>query len=368
MAAIALRAVTKRYGDTVVVPAIDLDIRDQEFVVFVGPSGCGKSTLLRVIAGLEPVDAGDLYIGETRVNDIAPAQRDIAMVFQDYALYPHMSVYQNMAFGLEMRGMPKRDIARRVKHAAELLRITPFLQRKPRALSGGQRQRVAMGRAMVRDPKVFLFDEPLSNLDAKLRAEVRTEIKALAQQLKTTMIFVTHDQVEAMTMADRMVVLQAGRVQQFDTPDMVYRHPANQFVAGFIGSPTMNFFTVTVTADGLRLAGGEPLRLPAERLARLHAGQQRQAVLGIRAEQWLVNGAGNANHNATDATDGNLRVRVSVVEPLGSDTLAYFDYDGQRHVARLPPECAVAVGDMLTLSIRHDRLHLFDADNGEVLR
>jgi len=362
MAAISLRAVTKRYGDTVVVPAIDLAIRDQEFVVFVGPSGCGKSTLLRLIAGLEPVDAGDLYIGETRVNDMAPAERDIAMVFQDYALYPHMSVYQNMAFGLEMRGMPKRDIAARVAHAAELLRITPFLQRKPRALSGGQRQRVAMGRAMVRDPKVFLFDEPLSNLDAKLRAEVRTEIKALAQELHTTMIFVTHDQVEAMTMADRMVVLKAGVVQQFDTPDGVYRHPANQFVAGFIGSPTMNFFNITVGTNDVRLAGGERLALPPETLARLHASSHRTATLGIRAEQWLVNVA-----NANEA-DGALRVRVSVVEPLGSDTLAYFDYDSQRHVVRLPPTYAVAVGDTLALGIAHDQLHLFDATNGDVLR
>jgi len=356
MAAIHLKGLTKRYGDVTVVPSIDLEIRDQEFVVFVGPSGCGKSTLLRVIAGLEPIDGGDLFIGDTRVNDIAPARRDIAMVFQDYALYPHMSVYQNMAFGLEMRGTPRDEIDRRVQRAAGMLRIEPFLQRKPKALSGGQRQRVAMGRAMVRNPKVFLFDEPLSNLDAKLRGEVRTEIKALSQQLRTTMVFVTHDQVEAMTMADRIVVLKAGVVQQFDTPDEVYRRPANQFVAGFIGSPTMNFFDVDVQAQGLRLSDGTPLALPADRLARLQAGGRAKAVLGIRPEHLAVR------------ADGPLRTQVSVVEPLGSDTLVYFDFDGRRHVARVPPELAVAPRDVLAFGFDVDKVHLFDAGSGDVLR
>ena len=356
MAAIELRGLTKRYGDVTVVPSIDLQIRDQEFVVFVGPSGCGKSTLLRVIAGLEPIDGGDLYIGERRVNDVGPADRDIAMVFQDYALYPHMSVYQNMAFGLEMRQTPRDEIDRRVRRAASLLRIEPFLDRKPKALSGGQRQRVAMGRAMVRNPKVFLFDEPLSNLDAKLRGEVRTEIKALAQQLKTTMVFVTHDQVEAMTMADRIVVLKGGVVQQFGTPDEVYRHPANQFVASFIGSPTMNFFPVTPTPDGLRLADGAQLPLATERLARLRAAAPDRAVLGIRPEHLLVR------------PDGPIQATVDVVEPLGSDTLVYFDDHGTRQVARVSPELAVRPGDRLQLGVDLDKLHLFNADDGQVVR
>jgi len=356
MAGISLKGLVKRYGDVTVVPSIDLEIRDQEFVVFVGPSGCGKSTLLRVIAGLEPIDGGELYIGDTRVNDVAPARRDIAMVFQDYALYPHMSVYQNMAFGLEMRGTPKDEIDRRVQRAAGLLRIEPFLERKPKALSGGQRQRVAMGRAMVRNPKVFLFDEPLSNLDAKLRGEVRTEIKALSQQLKTTMVFVTHDQVEAMTMADRIVVLKAGVVQQFGTPDEVYRHPANQFVAGFIGSPTMNFFNVGLEAGGLRLTDGTLLALPAERLRPLGTAGRDQAVLGIRPEHLIAQ------------PDGPIRTTVSVVEPLGSDTLVYFDFDGRRHVARVPPELAVTAGAPIGLGFDAAKVHLFDAASGDVLR
>ncbi len=231
------------------VPDLSLEIADHEFVVFVGPSGCGKSTLLRIIAGLEPITSGDLFIGDRRVNGVPAAQRDIAMVFQDYALYPHMRVYDNMAFALELRGMPKAEIDARVRQAAALLHIEAYLDRKPKELSGGQRQRVAMGRAIVRNPQVFLFDEPLSNLDAKLRAQVRAEIKSLSQQLRTTMVFVTHDQIEAMTMADRIVVLQSGIVQQYDTPEVVYERPANQFVAGFIGSPTMNFFPVELRGD-----------------------------------------------------------------------------------------------------------------------
>ena len=244
MASISIRNLTKRYGNFTVIPDLNLEIADHEFVVFVGPSGCGKSTLLRIIAGLEPISSGDLYIGDRRVNGVQAAQRDIAMVFQDYALYPHMRVYDNMSFALELRGTPKAEIDARVRRAAALLHIEPYLDRKPKELSGGQRQRVAMGRAIVRNPKAFLFDEPLSNLDAKLRGQVRAEIKALSQELKTTMVFVTHDQIEAMTMADRIVVLQSGTIQQYDTPETVYERPANQFVAGFIGSPAMNFFPV----------------------------------------------------------------------------------------------------------------------------
>ncbi len=356
MAAIQLKALTKNYGAVTVIPGIDLEIHDREFVVFVGPSGCGKSTLLRIIAGLEPIDGGELYIGDRLVNDVPPAQRDIAMVFQDYALYPHMSVYDNMAFGLEMRDTPKDEIARRVKRAAEQLHITDYLDRKPKALSGGQRQRVAMGRAMVRNPQVFLFDEPLSNLDAKLRGEVRTEIKALAQTLQTTMLFVTHDQVEAMTMADRIVILKAGVIQQVGTPQQVYNTPSNAFVAGFIGSPTMNFFAVQRTDGGLRLADGTVLPLPAARAATL---ADRQAVqLGVRPEHLRLQAAG----------PGAVPVKVGVVEPLGSDTLVYFDFDGRRLVARVAPEETPVAGDTVHLGVALDRAHLFDTTSGLALR
>jgi multiple sugar transport system ATP-binding protein len=359
MAGIRMQGLVKRFGAVTVIPSLDLEIRDQEFVVFVGPSGCGKSTLLRIIAGLEPVDGGDVHIGDTRVNDIAPAQRDIAMVFQDYALYPHMSVYENMAFGLEMRGTPKAEIDRRVQRAATMLRIEPYLQRKPRALSGGQRQRVAMGRAMVRDPKVFLFDEPLSNLDAKLRGEVRTEIKALSQQLKTTMVFVTHDQVEAMTMADRIVILKAGVVQQVGTPEQVYQRPANRFVAGFIGSPTMNFFPVAVADDVARLADGTAVALPGPALAAVRRAAVRDAVLGVRPEHFQVLAAG----------ERGLQVQISVVEPLGSDTLLYFEFGGERHVARVAPELHVKPDDRVTFGVAPGKAHLFEpGEDGAALR
>ena len=358
MASIRLQNLVKRYGDVTVVPSIDLEIRDQEFVVFVGPSGCGKSTLLRVIAGLEPIDAGDLYIGDRRVNDVTPSQRDIAMVFQDYALYPHMTVYDNMAFGLEMRATARDEIDRRVQRAASMLRIEPFLKRKPKELSGGQRQRVAMGRAMVRNPKVFLFDEPLSNLDAKLRGEVRTEIKALSQQLKTTMVFVTHDQIEAMTMADRIVVLKAGVVQQFGTPEEVYKTPANQFVAGFIGSPTMNFFDVTASGDAVTLDDGTRLALDPMHVEALKRAPGAAVVLGVRPEHMQVQAAGQPG----------LTVTVSVVEPLGSDTLLYFDRDGVRRVARVSPETQARPGDAVTLGFAMHKSHLFDAADGRALR
>src|ERR1700756_3535729 len=241
MAQVALRNIVKTFDRTPAVQGINLDIADREFIVLVGPSGCGKSTTLRMIAGLEEATSGEIYIGDQLVNDVPPKDRDIAMVFQNYALYPHMTIFENMSFGLRLKKFPKAEIKERVQGAARILDITELLDRRPKQLSGGQRQRVAMGRALVRNPKVFLFDEPLSNLDAKLRGEVRTEIKALSQQLKTTMVFVTHDQIEAMTMADRIVVMQSGTVQQYATPETVYERPANQFVAGFIGSPVMNF-------------------------------------------------------------------------------------------------------------------------------
>ncbi len=356
MASVTLRGLSKTYGAVTVIPGIDLEIHDREFVVFVGPSGCGKSTLLRIIAGLEPIDGGDLFIGEQRVNDVAPAQRDIAMVFQDYALYPHMTVFDNMAFGLEMRDMPRAEIRQRVERAARQLHIEGYLDRKPKALSGGQRQRVAMGRAMVRHPKVFLFDEPLSNLDAKLRGEVRTEIKALAQQLQTTMVFVTHDQVEAMTMADRIVILEAGRIQQVGTPQDVYKQPANRFVAGFIGSPTMNFFAAERVPAGLKLVDGTLLPVPAGRFTALPAAGP--VHLGLRPEHLSLSAPG----------PGTLSVPVSVVEPLGSDTLAYFEFDGVRHVARLEPDQTPQPGSTVHLAFAMDRAHAFDATTGASLR
>ncbi len=347
MAAVSIRGLVKRFGGTEVIPPLDLEIADHEFMVFVGPSGCGKSTLLRIIAGLEAPSGGTLLIGGRRVNDLPPAQRDVAMVFQDYALYPHMTVRQNMAFGLEMRRVPRTEIEARVMRAAQMLHLEPLLARRPRALSGGQRQRVAMGRAIVRDPQVFLFDEPLSNLDAKLRSLVRAEIKALSQELRTTMVFVTHDQVEAMTMADRLMVLRAGVIQQVGTPEQVYGTPANQFVAGFIGSPSMNFFPVEV-ADGLAvLADGSRLPLP-------FVPAQGRAVLGLRPEAMLP------------AAEG-LRVQVSLVEPLGSDTLVHFRLGAEGYVARVPPEARPAVGDTLTLAADPARMHLFDPGTGAVL-
>jgi multiple sugar transport system ATP-binding protein len=357
MASISIRNLVKRYGDTTVIRDLNLEIADHEFVVFVGPSGCGKSTLLRIIAGLEPITSGEVFIGEDRVNGVPAARRDIAMVFQDYALYPHMRVYDNMSFALELRGLRKAEIDARVKRAAALLHIEPYLDRKPRELSGGQRQRVAMGRAIVRNPKAFLFDEPLSNLDAKLRGEVRAEIKALSQQLKTTMVFVTHDQVEAMTMADRIVVLQGGAVQQYDTPEVVYERPSNQFVAGFIGSPTMNFFPVELRGEAVAMAhDGTVVALNGESQVRLKKAGGR-AVLGIRPEHFAV---------ASDASQG-MPVAIKLVEPLGADTLVHFDLAGRTAIARVDPALRPKVGDQLALRPQPGKTHLFDPDDGRVL-
>jgi multiple sugar transport system ATP-binding protein len=313
--------------------------------------------LLRIIAGLEPITAGELYIGDKRVNGVAAAQRDIAMVFQDYALYPHMRVYDNMSFALELRGTPKAEIDARVKRAAALLHIEPYLDRKPKELSGGQRQRVAMGRAIVRNPKAFLFDEPLSNLDAKLRGQVRAEIKTLSQELKTTMVFVTHDQIEAMTMADRIVVLQSGTVQQYDSPETVYERPANQFVAGFIGSPAMNFFSVSWQEDRAVLAQ-DGVAVPLDGEAGLRLRRAGNATLGIRPEHFAV---------ATDPADG-IAIEIKLVEPLGSDTLIHFDLAGGSAIARVDPSLRPRIGDRLALRPQPGKAHLFDCSNGQVLR
>jgi len=353
MASISFDRVVKRFGDVTVVPELSLEIPDGEFIVFVGPSGCGKTTLLRMIAGLERIDAGTVRIGDEIVNEVPPARRNIAMVFQDYALYPHMSVRQNLSFGLENQKLPSAEIDRRVAQVAAMLQIEPYLDRRPKALSGGQRQRVAMGRAMVRQPRAFLFDEPLSNLDAKLRVDVRGEIKKLFHELRTTTVFVTHDQVEAMTMADRIVVLQKGVIQQVGTPAEVYNRPANLFVAGFIGTPTMNF--IPLKRSGAQWRWGERLlELPQ------HADASTTgtgAVLGLRPEHWAV----------TPDAEQAFPMKVEITEPLGSDTFVFGEIEGQRIVARVGADVPVVPGDLLPLRADLERAHLFDTATGETL-
>jgi multiple sugar transport system ATP-binding protein len=367
MADVQLRNVVKAYGDHRVIHGIDLAIRSGEFVVFVGPSGCGKSTLLRMIAGLEEISGGEIAIGGAVVNQLPPRARDIAMVFQDYALYPHKTVFENMAFGLRLRKRPDAEVRTRVGEAAAILQIEHLLERKPRELSGGQRQRVAMGRAIVRQPKAFLFDEPLSNLDALLRAEMRVEIKKLHQRLGNTIVYVTHDQVEAMTLADRIVVLQAGKLVQYDTPDGIYNRPAAQFVAGFTGSPPMNFLDARVGEGGrtLHLRGGLDLPVPAARQAECarHAG--RELRFGLRPEHiGVANGAGA----------GAVRVagRIVLVEPLGSDTLGLVRLgardDAGEMTGRFPPEAPLAVGGPLEVALAMDKFHLFDPATGAAIR
>ena len=363
MADVKLTGVGKSYGDVQILQQVDLDIRDGEFIVFVGPSGCGKSTLLRMIAGLEDITAGDLHIGTRRVNDVPPAERGIAMVFQSYALYPHMDLYDNMAFGLKLAKVPKDEIERLVMQAAKTLGIDHLLSRKPKDLSGGQRQRVAIGRAIVRKPEVFLFDEPLSNLDTALRVRMRYEFAKLHQDMKTTMIYVTHDQVEAMTLADRIVVLSAGRIEQVGAPLELYEHPANLFVAGFIGSPRMNFLPAEVVATTprgarLRLGGGELIdtRVDASR-----ANPGDKVTLGVRPEHLQLGGA----DNLLDST-------VGFVECLGSATFAYCPFPGLDE----PLTCQfegrngadrIRAGSQLALHIPPEAAYVFDAQ-GRALR
>jgi multiple sugar transport system ATP-binding protein len=357
LAEVSLRHVVKRFGDVEVVHGVDLDIADYEFLVLVGPSGCGKSTLLRMIAGLEDVSSGEIAIGGRVVNELAPKNRDIAMVFQDYALYPHLNVFRNMSFGLEMRGFARDEIRRRVERAAQILDLAPLLERRPSQLSGGQRQRVAMGRAIVRDPKVFLFDEPLSNLDAKLRADMRIEIKKLHQEVRTTVIYVTHDQVEAMTLADRIVVMRSGYVEQIGTPDEVYNYPANLFVAGFIGAPRMNHIPARFAADGERSieidGGGPRVRLPGA--VKPGPGMSGQpVVLGLRPEAFAP---------ADDGRPVDIETTIHLVEPLGSDTLVFFDLGGAEVIARLPPAPHLQEGRTIALTVDPERMHLFDAES-----
>src|SRR5579864_6520770 len=312
MAQVALRNIVKMFDKTPAVQGIDLDIADREFIVLVGPSGCGKSTTLRMVAGLEEATSGEIYIGDQLVNDVPPKDRDIAMVFQNYALYPHMTVFENMSFGLRLKRFPKADIKERVEAAARILDITDLLQRRPKQLSGGQRQRVAMGRAIVRHPKVFLFDEPLSNLDAKLRVQMRLEIKRVHQKVKTTTVYVTHDQVEAMTLADRVVVMNAGRIEQVGTPQELYHHPETRFVAGFIGSPTMNFMSCRLEQNGagLKIAISDQLSfsVPAARCGHYRPFAGKQLILGLRPEHITEPRGGGDDHCQFD-------VMLDVVEP-----------------------------------------------------
>ena len=367
MSEVTLRNVVKAYGTNRVIHGIDLAIESGEFVVFVGPSGCGKSTLLRMIAGLEEITSGEIAIGGTVVNELPPRARDIAMVFQDYALYPHKSVFENMAFGLRLRKLNEQEIQARVRAAAAILQIEHLFERKPRELSGGQRQRVAMGRAIVRQPKAFLFDEPLSNLDALLRAEMRVEMKKLHQKLGNTIIYVTHDQVEAMTLADRIVVLQAGKLVQYDTPDGVYNRPAAQFVAGFTGSPPMNFLPCRVEAGGgmLHLPGQVDLKVPLARVGECarHAG--RALIFGLRPEHI------SAGMSAA-ADSAQVAAQVMLVEPLGSDTLGLIKLgsadEAGEITGRFPPEAGLRAGLSMTVSLALNRFHLFDPDTGLAIR
>ncbi len=360
MASITFRNVVKQYegAPSATVKGIDLHIKDKEFVVLVGPSGCGKSTSLRMIAGLEDITSGEILIGDTVVNHLPPKDRDIAMVFQNYALYPHMNVRENMSFGLQLRHFPQAEIDKRVNEAATILGLDTFLDRLPKQLSGGQRQRVALGRAIVREPKVFLMDEPLSNLDAKLRVQMRAEIKKLHQRLQTTFVYVTHDQVEAMTMADRIVLLHNGIIQQYDEPGVIYARPANTFVATFVGSPPMNLLKVTRSGKGLDLApaGGGQAHAWEVALDKLFTDlpADNSLILGIRPEHILV------NQPAGGIPSLSLPCRVDLIEPMGAETYLYLTGLGHTINARVDPTVKVEVGQECTAHIPLSRFHLFD--------
>jgi len=353
MAEISLHGVTKSFGKTEVIHKTDITINDGEFVVMVGPSGCGKSTVLRMIAGLETATEGEVRIAGKRVNEVEPKDRNIAMVFQNYALYPHMSVYDNMAYGLKIRKLAKDDIERRVQRAAGILELGPYLQRKPRELSGGQRQRVAMGRAIVREPAAFLFDEPLSNLDAKLRVQMRLEIQKLHRELRTTSVYVTHDQVEAMTLANRMIVINAGVVEQIGAPLEVYDNPASLFVAGFIGSPSMNFLQGKRVGDGVELGGGLVIPLPPE--IRDKAGEQ--VTVGVRPEHFVAGEGGSPR----------FRLHVDTVECLGADSLLHAAFNGNVLVVRIEGHATPPAGSSLDAAIMPGKAYFFDTPTGKRL-
>ncbi len=375
MAGLRLEHIYKRYpGGVEAVKDFHLEIYDKEFLIFVGPSGCGKSTTLRMIAGLEEISEGELYIGDRLVNDVPPKDRDIAMVFQNYALYPHMTVYDNMAFGLKLRKMPKDEIRRRVEEAARILDIDKYLERRPKALSGGQRQRVALGRAIVRDPKVFLLDEPLSNLDAKLRTSMRSELTKLHKRLGTTFIYVTHDQIEAMTMASRIVVMKDGIIQQVDTPQNLYEHPCNLFVAGFIGTPQMNFVKGTLVKEGNNLyatIGANKVLLPAEKAKNpvLEEYLDKEVVFGIRPE--TIHDEPMYLETLKDST---IKVGVDVTELMGSETYLYLTFDGMEEatggksiIAKVSSRSRAAAGDEISVAIDPSRIHIFDKDTEQCI-
>jgi multiple sugar transport system ATP-binding protein len=355
MASVVLKNVVKRFGKVEVVHGISLDIDDRQFVVLVGPSGCGKSTVLRMVAGLEVISAGEILIGDRLVNGVAPKDRGVAMVFQNYALYPHMSVFENMSFGLKLRKVPKKDIDQRVQAAARILGLQDFLARRPHELSGGQRQRVAMGRAIVRNPKVFLFDEPLSNLDAKLRTQMRIEIKRLHQKVKSTIIYVTHDQVEAMTLADRIVVMRDGYLEQVGAPLEVFRKPDNTFVAGFIGSPPMNLVPTRVSA-GLTMVFKGGLSLPLPDRAGMQVRPDMDVIMGLRTEDVTV-----VNGHEEFPSEWKAEGIVEVVEPLGSETNLHLDLSGTKLVARCEGGRTIMAGDRVPLALNLNHLHIFDA-------
>ncbi|MCF7808328.1 MAG: sn-glycerol-3-phosphate ABC transporter ATP-binding protein UgpC [Candidatus Marinimicrobia bacterium] len=356
MANVTLKNIRKSYGKTQVLHGIDLDINDGEFLVLVGPSGCGKSTLLRIIAGLEETSGGEVYIGDNLVNDVEPKNRDIAMVFQNYALYPHMTVFENMAFGLKLKKMAKVDIEKRVNEAAEILDIREYLERRPKELSGGQRQRVAVGRSIVRKPAVFLFDEPLSNLDAKLRVQMRTELKILHEKLKTTMVYVTHDQVEAMTMGERIVVMKEGHIFQADQPLNIYNNPANEFVASFIGSPAMNFIDATVKIENTIHLRNDfmDVSLPSELNAAITPYEDKQIRVGIRPEHLSI------SHN----TDTGIKVCLEISELMGNESYLYTSAGDFQLVARVQDSEKRSSGDQIILSPLLDHLHFFDLNTG----
>lgn len=365
MASVTFRNVYKRWGDVTAVNNLNLDIKDREFLVLVGPSGCGKSTALRLLAGLEEISDGEILIGDRVVNDVPPKDRDIAMVFQSYALYPHMSVYDNMAFGLKLRKTPKDAIDRKVKEAAEQLGITHLLERKPKALSGGQRQRVALGRAIVREPSVFLMDEPLSNLDAKLRVQTRSEISKLHKRLNTTFIYVTHDQVEALTMADRIAVMRDGVLQQLDSPSNLYDHPRNIFVAGFIGSPAMNFFDSTVTGTREEMyvdTGGFRVRVLPQHTQALTPYLGKKIIFGLRPEDIHASQyvAANTHVETVNAT-------VEVVELMGNEIFLYLDANGRDFIARVDPRTNAAIGEKIDVALNMDNIHAFDPQTEEAI-
>lgn len=378
MASLSLRNINKKYpGGVHAVQDFNLEIKDKEFIILVGPSGCGKSTTLRMVAGLEEITDGELYIGDKLVNDVAPKDRDIAMVFQNYALYPHMTVFENMAFGLKLRKTPKDEIKRRVEEATRILDISHLLDRKPKALSGGQRQRVALGRAIVREPKVFLLDEPLSNLDAKLRAQMRTELSKLHQKLGTTFIYVTHDQTEAMTMADRIVVMKDGLIQQVDSPQSLYDYPVNMFVAGFIGSPQMNFVDCMLIKNGDDLFvefGSEDtkstrghkyqIKLPASKNAKGQLDEyiDKEVIMGIRPED-----VHDEPRYLKEMPDCMIKADIEVTEKMGSETFLYFNTEGISFTARVEPTSVARPGDNIDVVIDNNKIHIFDKDTEQAI-